>query len=135
MSLKMGTREVNGIIIIDLSGQVTLGEASASLRDEVRDQTGHGFRKIVLNLANVTYIDSAGLGELTASFTSVKNWACSPALRRSIRATSAAITPSSRSRWIRLQHTDCETLTSSARTPSGMNPANTAMTTPQRIVF
>jgi anti-sigma B factor antagonist len=73
MSLKMGTREVNGIIIIDLSGQVTLGEATASLRDEVRDQTGHGFRKIVLNLANVTYIDSAGLGELTASYTSVKN--------------------------------------------------------------
>jgi anti-sigma B factor antagonist len=73
MSLKMGTREVNGIIIIDLSGQVTLGDASAAIRDEVRDQTGHGFRKILLNLANVTYIDSAGLGELTAGYTSVKN--------------------------------------------------------------
>ena len=73
MSLKMGTREVNGIIIVDLSGQVTLGEATAALREEVRDQTGHGFRKILLNLANVTYIDSAGLGELTASYTSVKN--------------------------------------------------------------
>ncbi len=73
MSLKMGTREVNGIIIIDLSGQVTLGEACAAIRDEVRDQTGNGFRKILLNLANVTYIDSAGLGELTAGYTSVKN--------------------------------------------------------------
>ena len=73
MSLKMGTREVNGIIIIDLSGQVTLGEASASVRDELRDQIGQGFRKIVLNLANVTYIDSAGLGELTAGYTTVKN--------------------------------------------------------------
>jgi anti-sigma B factor antagonist len=73
MSLKMSTREVNGIIIIDLSGQITLGEASAALRDEVLDQTGHGFRKILLNLAQVTYIDSAGLGELTGSFTSVRN--------------------------------------------------------------
>jgi anti-sigma B factor antagonist len=73
MSLKMGTREVNGIIIVDLSGKVTLGEASASIREELRDQIGHGYRKIVLNLANVTYIDSAGLGELTAGYTSVKN--------------------------------------------------------------
>jgi anti-sigma B factor antagonist len=73
MSLKMRTREVNGIIIVDLSGQVTLGEASAAVRDEVRDQLGHGFNKILLNLADVTYIDSAGLGELTAAYTSVKN--------------------------------------------------------------
>ena len=70
MSLKMSTR---GIVIIDLSGQITLGDASAALRDEVRDQSGHGFKKILLNLADVTYIDSAGLGELTAAFTSVKN--------------------------------------------------------------
>jgi anti-sigma B factor antagonist len=73
MSLKMRTREANGVIIIDLSGQLTLGEASASLRDELRDQVGHGFRKILLNLADVTYIDSAGLGELTAAYMSVKN--------------------------------------------------------------
>jgi anti-sigma B factor antagonist len=73
MSLKMSTREVNGIIIIDLSGQLTLGESSAAIRDEVRDQTNQGFRKILMNLANVTYIDSAGLGELTAAYTSVKN--------------------------------------------------------------
>ena len=73
MSLKMSTRQVNGIIIIDLSGQLTLGESSAAIRDEVRDQTNQGFRKILMNLANVTYIDSAGLGELTAAYTSVKN--------------------------------------------------------------
>lgn len=73
MSLKMNNREVNGIVIIDLSGQLTLGEASASLRDEVSDQTRQGLRKILLNLANITYIDSAGLGELTAAYTSVKN--------------------------------------------------------------
>lgn len=73
MSLKMRTREVNGVIIVDLSGQITLGEASAALRDEVRDQANHGFKNILLNLGEVTYIDSAGLGELTAAYTSVKN--------------------------------------------------------------
>ena len=73
MSLKMRTRELNGIMIIDLGGQITLGEACAALRDEVRDQVGHGFGKILLNLADVTYIDSAGLGELTAAYTSVKH--------------------------------------------------------------
>lgn len=73
MSLKMSNREVNGVIIIDLSGQLTMGEACAAIRDEVRDQTGQGFKKILLNLANISYIDSAGLGELTAAFTSVRN--------------------------------------------------------------
>lgn len=73
MSLKMSTREAKGIVIIDLSGQITLGEASVALRDEVRDQLGQKFSKILLNLANVSYIDSAGLGELTAAYTSVRN--------------------------------------------------------------
>lgn len=73
MSLKMSTREAGEVIIVDLSGQITLGEASAAVRDEVRDQTGNGFRKILLNLAGVNYIDSAGLGELTAAYSSVKN--------------------------------------------------------------
>jgi anti-sigma B factor antagonist len=73
MSLKMGTRQVNGITIVDLSGQITLGDASAALRTEILDQVNNGFKKILLNLAEVTYIDSAGLGELTGSFTSVRN--------------------------------------------------------------
>lgn len=73
MSLKLNTREVNGIILIDLTGQITIGEASAAIRDEIRDQLGQKFNRIILNLANVTYIDSAGLGELTAAYTSVKN--------------------------------------------------------------
>lgn len=73
MSLKMSTRETNGIVIVDLSGRLTMGESCAALREEIRDQNGQGFRKILLNLADVSYIDSAGLGELTAAFTSVKN--------------------------------------------------------------
>ena len=73
MSLKMQTKEANGVVIINLNGQITLGDASASLREEVRDQLGQGNNKILLNLAEVNYIDSAGLGELTGSYMSVKN--------------------------------------------------------------
>ena len=73
MSLKMSTREVKDIIIIDLSGQITLGDATAAIRDEIRDELNHGARNILLNLADVSYIDSSGLGELTSAFTSVKN--------------------------------------------------------------
>jgi anti-sigma B factor antagonist len=50
-----------------------MGEPCAAIRDEVRDQITHGYLNILVNLADVTYIDSAGLGELTAAYTSVKN--------------------------------------------------------------
>jgi anti-sigma B factor antagonist len=73
MSLKMSTREVKDISIIDLSGRLTMGEACAAIRDEIHDEIGHGNRKMLLNLADVSYIDSAGLGELTAAFTSMRN--------------------------------------------------------------
>ena len=73
MDLKMHAREVKGIMIIDLGGRLVMGEACAAIRDEIRDQIGQGFNKIILNLANVTYIDSAGLGELTAAYTSTRN--------------------------------------------------------------
>lgn len=73
MSLKMRTREVKGVVVIDLSGRLTMGEACAALRDELHDQARQGYRNILLNLGDVTYIDSAGLGELTAAYTSAKN--------------------------------------------------------------
>lgn len=73
MSLKLNTREVKGIVIVDLSGRLTMGESVAAIRDEIHDQAAQGVRKVLLNLADVTYIDSAGLGELTAAFTSMKN--------------------------------------------------------------
>ena len=73
MSLKLNTRQVNDIIVIDLSGRVTMGEACAAIRDEIRDEIGQGNRKILLNLADVSYIDSAGLGELTAAYTTNRN--------------------------------------------------------------
>jgi anti-sigma B factor antagonist len=73
MSLKMQTREVKGIIIVDLSGRLIMGEPCAALREEVHDQIAHGYLKLLLNLGDVSYIDSAGLGELTAAYSTAKN--------------------------------------------------------------
>jgi anti-sigma B factor antagonist len=65
-------RQENGVTVLDLSGKITLGEASGQLRSAVQDALGSS-KKILLNLANVNYIDSAGLGELVSAFTTVKN--------------------------------------------------------------
>ncbi len=73
MSMKVATRQVDGITILDLSGRITLGEGSVTLRDAIRDLVGKGSRKILLNLGNVNYIDSSGIGEMVSAFTSVKN--------------------------------------------------------------
>jgi len=73
VSMKSMTRQVNGITIVDLSGRITLGEGSVLLRDMVRDLVTKGQRKILLNLGDVTYIDSSGIGELVSAFTTVRN--------------------------------------------------------------
>ncbi len=73
MSMKVAIRQVDGITILDLSGRITLGEGSITLRDSVRDVLAKGSKKILLNLAQITYIDSSGIGELVSAFTSVKN--------------------------------------------------------------
>ena len=73
MSMTLKTREVGGATIVDLSGKITLGEGGVTLRDEVRKLLAEGKKKIVLNLAEVNYIDSSGLGELVSSYTAVKN--------------------------------------------------------------
>jgi len=73
VSMKTSTRQVNGIVIVDLSGRITLGEGSVLLRDMVRDLVTKGQRKILLNLGDVTYIDSSGIGELVSAFTTVRN--------------------------------------------------------------
>jgi len=57
---------------VDISGRITLGEGSAALRGLVRQLLDHGRKQIVLNLADVNYIDSSGIGELVSSFTAVK---------------------------------------------------------------
>jgi anti-sigma B factor antagonist len=58
---------------MDCSGRITLGEGSVQLRDAVRDLLGKGSKQILLNLGDVTYIDSSGIGELVSAFTTVRN--------------------------------------------------------------
>ena len=73
MTMKASTRQMDGVTIVDLSGRITLGEGSVVLRDAVRDLVGKGSKKILLNLGDVTYIDSSGIGELVSAFTTVRN--------------------------------------------------------------
>ncbi|MBI2956457.1 MAG: STAS domain-containing protein [Acidobacteria bacterium] len=73
MSVKIDKREVGGVTVVDLSGRLTLGDASAQLRQTLHELLDQGKKKIVLNLGQVGYIDSSGLGELVSGFTTVKN--------------------------------------------------------------
>jgi anti-sigma B factor antagonist len=73
MSVKLTTRKVGDVTVVDVSGKITLGEGSSALRDVLRDLTAQGDRKVLLNLSEVTYIDSSGIGELVSGFTSVSN--------------------------------------------------------------
>ncbi|HEX5236750.1 MAG TPA: STAS domain-containing protein [Silvibacterium sp.] len=73
MSMKVTTRQVDGVTILDLSGRITLGEGSVQLRDAVRDLLAKGQKNILLNLADVNYIDSSGIGELVSAYTTVRN--------------------------------------------------------------
>ena len=73
MSMKLKSRQVDGITIMDCSGRITLGEGSVQLRDAVRDLLSKGSKQILLNLGDVTYIDSSGIGELVSAFTTVRN--------------------------------------------------------------
>ncbi|MBX5495724.1 MAG: STAS domain-containing protein [Bryobacteraceae bacterium] len=73
MSVKLSTRQVGDVTVIDAAGRITLGEGSSTFRDTIRDLTNKGHRKILLNLGEVSYIDSSGIGELVSAFTTVTN--------------------------------------------------------------
>ena len=73
MSMAIKGRETDGITILDISGRITIGEGSVVLRDRVRDEIAAGRQRIIINLADVSYIDSSGLGELISAFTTAKN--------------------------------------------------------------
>jgi anti-sigma B factor antagonist len=73
VALTIASREVDGVTILDLSGRITLGEGSVQLRDSVRGLISKGSKGILLNLGDVNYIDSSGLGELVSAFTTAKN--------------------------------------------------------------
>ena len=73
MALTIASREVDGVTVLDLSGRITLGEGSVQLRDAIRDLISKGSKSILVNLGDVNYIDSSGLGELVSAFTTSKN--------------------------------------------------------------
>ena len=72
MALKMTDRVVDGVAVVAMDGRIVLGEESTALREKVKSLLASGQKKIVLNMNNVTYIDSSGLGALVAAHTSAK---------------------------------------------------------------
>jgi len=73
MPLLINSREVGHVTILDIQGRIVLGDEIHSLRDAVRTLVAEGRKKIILNLAEVDYIDSSGVGELVGCFTTVRN--------------------------------------------------------------
>jgi anti-sigma B factor antagonist len=71
VTMTASTRKIEGVNIIDLSGRITIGEGTIMLREAVRSLLQKNEKKILLNLADVSYIDSSGIGELVSSFTTV----------------------------------------------------------------
>lgn len=69
--LNITERQAGDITILDLNGKVTIGEGSVALRTTIRRLLGEGKKKIILNLAQVGYVDSSGIGEFVSSFTAV----------------------------------------------------------------
>ena len=73
MGLEIQSREVSHVTILDIRGRIVLGDEIHMLRDAVRNLVAEDKKKIILNLADVDYIDSSGVGELVGCFTTVRN--------------------------------------------------------------
>ena len=73
MACNLSVREVRGVPIMDVSGRIVLGDGSKVIREAVKGLLDKGQKHILLNMEEVSYVDSAGLGELVSSYTSVKN--------------------------------------------------------------
>jgi anti-sigma B factor antagonist len=73
VALTIASREVDGVTVLDLNGRITLGEGSVQLREAIRDLISKGQKNILLNMGDVNYIDSSGLGELVGAYTTSKN--------------------------------------------------------------
>lgn len=73
MAFSLNTRKAGDVVLVDMSGRLSMGEAVLLLRNTVRRFIDDGSRKFILNLGNVSHIDSAGLGELVTIYTSVRN--------------------------------------------------------------
>ncbi len=73
MSIQVTNRVVGDVSVVDVAGRITLGEGASALRENIRGLVGKGNKKILLNLSDVSYIDSSGIGELVSGFTTVTN--------------------------------------------------------------
>jgi anti-sigma B factor antagonist len=73
MSMVLNARRLDDVVIMDLSGRITMGEGTLIVREQIKKLLDAGDRKFLLNLSDVDYIDSSGLGELVTSFTTVRN--------------------------------------------------------------
>ena len=73
MALRITNGEVDGIAVVWLDGRIVLGEETGALRDKVKNLMAHGKKNLILNMNNVTLIDSAGLGALVAAYSSAKS--------------------------------------------------------------
>ena len=71
--MTIDTRSVNGVTILDLHGKVTIGEGTREVREKIRELLENGNKNILMNLGDVSYVDSAGIGELVSSYTTVTN--------------------------------------------------------------
>ena len=73
MSAKLTTRQVGDVTVIDAAGRITLGEGASTFRDTIRDFVAKSNKKLLINLSEVSYIDSSGIGEMVSGFTTVTN--------------------------------------------------------------
>ena len=73
MSVKLSIRQVGDVTVIEAAGRITLGEGASAFRDQIRELGTKGDKKILLNLSEVSYIDSSGIGEMVSGFTSITN--------------------------------------------------------------
>ncbi len=73
MSVKLTSRQVGDVTVMDAAGRITLGEGASMFRDAIRELVAKGNKKVLLNLGEVSYIDSSGIGELVSGFTTVTN--------------------------------------------------------------
>ncbi len=73
MSMKATVRQVDSVTVVDVRGRITLGEDCKLLREVIREQLAKDHKNLLLNLADVTYIDSSGIGELVSAYTAISN--------------------------------------------------------------
>lgn len=71
MSVKLTTRQVGDVTVIDASGRITLGEGSTAFREKIKEMASSGAKKVLINMGEISYIDSSGIGELVSGFTTI----------------------------------------------------------------